>query len=119
MFVAVIDQDLGTSTFSWRKITCPLSLPMSAVRLSHSTASKGDTFPSVNRRWKSKPVMRRVVCSTCELEFKAIRVSAISASAPAVVPPKVGRGAEREGLSPFYSQPEPGMLLRVPKGYTK
>ena len=41
MLVAVCDQDLGTSTFSWRKITWPFSLPICAVRRSHSTASKG------------------------------------------------------------------------------
>jgi len=73
---------------------------MSAVRRSHSTASNGDIFPSVNRRWNSKPVVRRVVCSTCELElFKAIRVSAISASAPAVVPPKSWPGRRAGGAA--------------------
>src|SRR5579862_7069777 len=59
---------------------------MSAVRRSHSTLSKGDTSPSVKRRLKSRPVRRAVVCSNCE--FKIILVSAISASAPAVLPPK-------------------------------
>src|ERR1700675_1043109 len=47
MFVAVCDQLLGTSTSSWRKIVTPLSFPINAVRFSHSTASKGDFFPSV------------------------------------------------------------------------
>ena len=49
---------LGTSTFSCRKITWPFSLPIRAVRRSHSTLSNGDTLPSVKRRWNSSPVAR-------------------------------------------------------------
>src|SRR5713101_3751921 len=55
MFVAVCDQLLGTSTSSCRKIVTPFSFPISAVRFSHSTASKGDFFPSVKYRWKLRP----------------------------------------------------------------
>src|SRR5947207_4474980 len=55
MFVAVCDQLLGTSTSSWRKIVTPFSFPINAVRFSHSTASKGDFFPSVKYRWKRRP----------------------------------------------------------------
>src|SRR5438876_3057873 len=55
MFVAVCDQLLGTSTPSWRKIVTPFPFPISAVRFSHSTASKGDFFPSVKYRWKLRP----------------------------------------------------------------
>src|SRR6266481_1254481 len=55
MFVAVCDQLFGTSTSSCRKIVTPFSFPIRAVRFSHSTASKGDFFPSVNTRWKLRP----------------------------------------------------------------
>src|SRR5580700_8592181 len=55
MFVAVCDQLFGTSTSSCRKIVTPFSFPISAVRFSHSTASKGDFFPSVKYRWKARP----------------------------------------------------------------
>jgi hypothetical protein len=39
MLVAVCDQLFGTSTSSWRKIVTPFSLPITAARFSHSTAS--------------------------------------------------------------------------------
>src|SRR3984893_7721515 len=55
MLVAVCDQLLGTSTSSWRKMVTPFSFPINAVRFSHSTASKGDLFPSVKYRWKLRP----------------------------------------------------------------
>src|SRR6266478_657701 len=55
MLVAVCDQLFGTSTSSCRKIVTPFSFPISAVRFSHSTASKGDFFPSVKYRWKLRP----------------------------------------------------------------
>src|SRR6266478_7427712 len=55
MFVAVCDQPLGTSTSSWRKIVTPFSFPISAVRFSHSTSSKGDLLPSVKYRSKVRP----------------------------------------------------------------
>src|ERR1700694_718955 len=80
MFVAVCDQDFGTSTLSWRKIVCPFSFPISAVRFSHSTESNGDTFPSVKKRRNSRPLVRWACCSACLL-FNAIFVAAISASA--------------------------------------
>jgi len=37
-------QLFGTSTSSWRKIVTPFSLPISAERFSHSTASNGEFF---------------------------------------------------------------------------
>src|SRR6266849_8763702 len=55
MLVAVCDQLFGTSTSSCRKIVTPFSFPISAVRFSHSTLSKGDFFPSVKYRWKVRP----------------------------------------------------------------
>src|SRR5258707_6197336 len=55
MLVAVCDQLFGTSTSSWRKIVTPFSFPITAVRFSHSTASKGDFFPSVKYRSKVRP----------------------------------------------------------------
>src|ERR1700686_2402120 len=58
MLVAVCDQLLGTSTPSWRKMVTPFSLPISAVRFSHSTRSKGDFLPSVKNRSKNRPVPR-------------------------------------------------------------
>src|SRR5260370_813030 len=57
MFVAVCDQPLGTSTSSCRKIVTPFSLPISAVRFSHSTASKGDLLPSVQYPSKVRPFL--------------------------------------------------------------
>src|SRR5713226_8249368 len=47
MLVAVCDQLFGTSTSSCRKMVTPFSFPISAVRFSHSTTSKGDFLPSV------------------------------------------------------------------------
>ena len=99
MLVAVCDQPLGTSTFSWRKMTWPLSLPMSAVRRSHSTLSKGETLPSVNRRWKSSPVALRVVCSVCMIPFSAILVSAIICLRAGSLAVECWPGAEREAFS--------------------
>ncbi len=43
MFVAVCDQDFGTSTFFCSKIVSPFSDTIAAVRSSHSTASYGET----------------------------------------------------------------------------
>src|SRR5215468_11285706 len=56
MLVAVCDQFFGTSTFSWRKMVTPFSFPISAVRLSHSTASNGEILPSVKKRSNFNPV---------------------------------------------------------------
>ena len=55
MLVAVCDQPFGTSTSSCRKIVTPFSFPISAVRFSHSTMSKGDFIPSVKYRSKARP----------------------------------------------------------------
>src|ERR1700734_2959659 len=104
MFVAVCDHDFGTSTLSCRKITWPLSFPMIAGRRSHSTLSNGDTFPSVKRRWNSRPEARRVTCSVSDLPCKVILTSAISPSAPGVKPSYVGWTAVRGEELLFYSQ---------------
>src|SRR6266403_1484365 len=56
MLVAVCDQFLGTSTPSWRKMVTPFSLPISAVRFSHSTMSNGEVWPSVKYRLNTSPV---------------------------------------------------------------
>src|SRR5438309_3469775 len=56
MLVAVCDQLFGTSTSSCRKLVTPFSFPLNAVRFSHSTASKGDFFPSAKYRWKLRPL---------------------------------------------------------------
>src|ERR1019366_8057763 len=50
MLVAVCDQSFGTSTLRCSKITLPLSLWMEAVRISHSTSSKGCPPALVNIR---------------------------------------------------------------------
>src|SRR5712692_5562427 len=97
MFVAVCDQDFGTSTLSCRKIVWPFSFPMSAGRRSHSTASKGEVLPSAKRRRNSSPVIRRVsVCISLRgfvsIFDSAILGSAISASAQAAVPPNLCAG---------------------------
>src|SRR5574340_914494 len=109
MFVAVCDHDLGTSTFSCRKMTWPLSFKICAVRRSHSTASKGEILPSVNFRWNSRPVLPDVSCRAsrwaCVFPFTAILGSAIC------LPPRreifartaEGRPGWRETLL-FYSQ---------------
>src|SRR5215472_7777485 len=61
MLVAVCDQVLGTSTSSWRKMVTPFSFPISAVRFSHSTESKGDFLPSVKYLGKVRPRPVRAV----------------------------------------------------------
>ena len=55
MFVAVIDQNFGTSTSFCSKKTSPLSFVIAAVRSSQSMASKGCVTPSVKRRRKVRP----------------------------------------------------------------
>jgi hypothetical protein len=105
MLVAVCDQPLGTSTFSWRKMTWPFSLPMSAVRRSHSTLSKGEILPSVNQRWKSSPVALRVVCSVCMIPFRTIRVSAIICLRAGSLAVECWPGCRAGGcFTSFYSQ---------------
>src|SRR5712691_2649333 len=102
MFVAVCDQDFGTSTLSWRKIVWPFSLAISAVRRSHSTASNGETLPAVKNRRNSRPVRGRVSAAVSifpvkVFSFKAILASDISASAQEGSP---GHG------EPFYFTPK-------------
>src|SRR3990172_8390810 len=80
MLVAVCDQDLGTSTFSWRKITCPFSLPIWAVRGSHSTASNppaAGTFPLVKKRRNSSPALLRAPFFTSVCPFNTALWSAM------------------------------------------
>src|SRR6202030_3576016 len=85
---------------------------MSAVRRSHSTASNGDTLPFVNRRSNSNPVARLVTYCVSVCPFNAVLVSAISASAPAALPPSCSPGSRAGGQLLFYSQPQgPGTLL--------
>ena len=55
MFVAVCDQDFGTSTFFCSKIVSPFSDVIAAVRSSHSIASKGCVAPSEKRRRNVRP----------------------------------------------------------------
>src|SRR5882672_3883787 len=110
MFVAVCDQPFGTSTFSWRKIVLPFSLPISATRRSHSTASNGETLPSVNFRWNSRPVRTSTSAVVAGFDwsvfsFIAIFVNAIFASA------QVGSPAQRE---PLYFTPEWAGRSQVP-----
>src|SRR2546422_8992105 len=90
MLVAVWDQVVGTSTFSWRKIVWPFSLLIWAVRRSHATASKGETLPSAKNRRNSSPVFAWVerggskggsVFPVVVFWFSAIFVCAIAASA--------------------------------------
>src|SRR5271154_4709162 len=64
----------------------PFSLPISAVRFSHSTASNGAVFPSVKYRLNTSPVFSPVVfceltpvCS--DLPFNAVFTVAIYSSA--------------------------------------
>src|SRR5262245_37209974 len=57
MFVAVIDQPFGTSTFFCSKMTSPDSFVMPAVRYSHSTASYGDMPSRVKYRRNSSPFL--------------------------------------------------------------
>src|SRR5438045_1202717 len=85
MLVAVCDQVLGASTSSWRKMVTPFSFPISATRFSHSTASKGDFFPSVKYREKARPFPVRAVFSAaasvvCEFPLNACFTVAICPS---------------------------------------
>ena len=110
MLVAVCDQPFGTSTFSWRKIVLPFSLPISATRRSHSTASNGDVRPSVKYLWNSRPVRTSTSAGVAALgwsivfSFRAIFVCDIIASA------QVGSPAQRE---PLYFTPESGWEYAV------
>src|SRR5207244_11495798 len=57
IFVAVIDQPFGTSTFFCSKITSPDSLVIAAVRYSHSTASYGEIPSRLKYRRNSSPFL--------------------------------------------------------------
>src|SRR5262249_37126573 len=103
MLVAVCDQVLGTSTSSWRKMVTPFSFPMSAVRFSHSTASKGDFLPSVKYLGKGRPrpvsaaVLTAGASVVGEFPLNACFTVAIRSSALPGFPPK-----RRE---PYYFTP--------------
>src|ERR1700693_1229880 len=75
---------------------------MIAGRRSHSTLSKGDTFPSVKRRWKSRPEARRVTFSVSDWLCRVI-LDSISTSASAVKPSYVGWSATGGRELLFYS----------------
>src|SRR5215469_14344456 len=77
MLVAVCDQLLGTSTFSCLKIVTPFSLPIRAVRLSHSTLSNGETFPSVKNRSNTNPADVAVFDTSTAFPFNACFTVAI------------------------------------------
>src|SRR6266568_1488433 len=115
MLVAVCDQLLGTSTSSWRKIVTPFSLPISAVRFSHSTASNGDFFPSVKYRSKTRPlpapptVFAAAASVAGDFPLNACFTVAIRSSAPPGSPPKRGE--------PYYFTPlRPVVLPRFASG---
>src|SRR5579872_1106205 len=91
-------------------MTWPFSLPIWATRLSHSTASRGETRPSVKKRLKSRPVLERasdVVAVNAGLSFwSAILGSAIS-------PPRRW-GSRGMGTLIFYQADEPAAWMRLP-----
>src|SRR5215472_16694848 len=103
MLVAVCDQPLGTSTSSWRKMVTPFSLPINAVRFSHSTASNGDFLPSLRNLSKTRPFPAPLagfsVAKSVAGDFpvKACFTVAIHSSALQEFPPKRGE--------PFYFTP--------------
>src|SRR5215467_8772281 len=79
MLVAVCDQFFGTSTSSWRKMVTPFSLPMSAVRFSHSTESNGEILPSVKKRSNLNPVAHTAALASADLHgMTDVNVDAIS-----------------------------------------
>src|SRR3977135_596251 len=95
MFVAVCDAAFGTYTFSSRKIVLPFSLPISATRRSHSTASNGETFPSVNFRWNSRPVRTSTSAVVAGFAWSVFSFIALFAYA-LLVSSQVGSPAQRE-----------------------
>src|SRR5258708_6216298 len=109
ILVAVCDQPFGTSTFSCLKIVAPFSLPIRAVRFSHSTLSKGDTFPSVKKRSKTRPVDTVEVSTDFEvstaLPFSACFTVAI------LMPPRNGFPWCKRGTLLFYSLGEQGVAF--------
>src|SRR3989475_4384164 len=107
MFVAVCDQLLCTSTSSWRKIVTPFSFPINAVRFSHSTASKGDFFPSVKYRWKLRPLPapRAGFSAAVSVEFP------LNACFTVAIRPSALSGPHSRGENPLI------LLLCVPQRY--
>src|SRR6266852_579765 len=61
MLVACCDQDFGISTSRCSNTTSPRSLPITAVRDSHSTSSNGSTPASVKKRGNVRPGIAAVV----------------------------------------------------------
>src|SRR5260221_3984125 len=116
ILVAVCDQPLGTSTFSCLKIVAPFSLPMRAVRFSHSTLSKGETLPSVKYRSNTRPWACPAVstdfAASSELPFNACFTVAI------LIPPRNGFPTCERGTLIFYSPGEQGATF-PPENATK
>src|SRR5579862_1629219 len=104
ILVAVCDQPLGTSTFSCLKIVVPFSLPMRAVRFSHSTLSNGETLPSVKYRSKTRPLDTVEVstdfAASTALPFNACFTVAI------LIPPRNRFPSCERGTLLFYSSDE-------------
>src|SRR5580704_4908553 len=100
ILVAVCDQLLGTSTFSCLKMVTPFSLPIRAVRFSHSTLSKGEDLPSVKNRSNTKPLLRSApllasdvsTLLPCNADFTV-----------AIFPPRYGLPVHKGGTLLFYS----------------
>src|SRR5580704_16123752 len=92
----------------------PFSLPISAVRFSHSTASNGAVLPSVKYRLNTRPVLSPEVCSgltpVCsDLPFNAVLTVAMYS-------PR-SRAPPRGGGHPYYTPPHfRGGAARSPNG---
>src|ERR1700722_2825904 len=91
-------------------MTWPFSLPIWATRLSHSTASKGETRPSVKKRLKSSPVLERA-SDVAEVNTALSFWSAILGSA--ISPPRRW-GSRGMGTLIFYQTEEPAAWMRLP-----
>ena len=109
MFVAVCDQLFGTSTSSCRKIVTPFSFPINAVRFSHSTASKGDFFPSVKYRWKLRPFP--APCAGFSAAVSVARDFPSNACFTVAIRPSALLGPHSRGGNPLI------LLLCVPQRY--
>src|ERR1700688_1567666 len=103
MLVAVCDHPLGTSTFSWRKIVLPFSLPIRATRRSHSTASNGEVRPSVKYRSNSSPVRTSTSAGAAVPVCRAV-FSFIAIFVCDIFCLRAGRLPRAEGTILFYSR---------------
>src|SRR5258708_16186019 len=106
ILVAVCDQPFGTATFSCLKIVTPFSLPMRAVRFSHSTLSKGETFPSVKYRSNTKPP----ACPAVSTDFAASTALPFNTcfTVAILIPPRNRFPWCERGTLLFYSPVEQG-----------